>query len=119
MRRKSVNWLQLPLSLLLMASLWACGDEGPVAATVAINLSLVTDARQAQNSSVPSPLVGWIRRWIPTTSLASDQSVEEISSILVQIAGPGISVPASTTVSVSNPTSAGVIPVSIQAPTGP
>jgi len=119
MRRKSVNWLQLPLTLLLMASLWACGDEGPVAATVAINLSLVTDARQAQNSSIPSPLVGWIRRWIPTTSLASAQSVEEISSILVQISGPGISVPASTTVSVSNPTSAGVIPVSIQAPTGP
>ena len=119
MRRKSVNGLQLPLGLLLMASLGACGDDGPVAATVAVNLSLVTDARQAQNSSIPSSIVAWIHRWLPSTSLASAQSVTEISSIQVQISGPGISVPASTTVSVSNPTSAGVIPVSIQAPTGP
>ena len=119
MRRKSVKWLQLPLGLLLMASLGACGDEGPVAATVAVNLSLVTDARQAQNSSIPSRLVAWIQRWLPSANLASAQSVEQISSIQVDIAGPGISVPASTTISISNPSSGGVIPVSIQAPTGP
>src|SRR5215207_3713288 len=117
MRRKSVNWLQLPLGLLLMASLWACGSEG--SATVAINLSLVIDARQAQNSSFPSRLVAWIRGWLPSANLASAQSVEEISSIQVEIAGPGISVPASTRVSVSNPTSGEVISVRIQAPPGP
>lgn len=119
MRWKSFNWLQFPLGLLLMASLWACGDEGSVAPTVAVNLSLLTDARQAHNSSIPSRLVAWIHEWLPSVTLASAQSIEEISSIQVQISGPGIPVPASTTVSVSNPTSAGVIPVSIQAPTGP
>ena len=119
MRRNSVNWLQLPLVLLLMASLWACGDEGQVEPTVAVNLSLVTDARQAQNSSITSRLAAWIYGWLPGANLASAQSVEEIASIQVQISGPGISVPASTTISISNPSSGGVIPVSIQAPTGP
>ena len=118
-KRKSVNWLQLPLGLLLMASLCACGSEGSIEPTVAINLSLVIDARQAQNSSIPSRLVAWIHGWLPSANLASAQSAEEISSIQVEIAGPGLSVPASTTVSVSNPTSGEVIPVSIQAPPGP
>ena len=119
MRMKSVNRLQLPLGLFLLASLWACGSEGSIEPTVTINLSLVIDARQAQNSSIPSRLVAWIHGWLPSANLASAQSVEEISSIRVEIAGPGISVPASTTVSVSNPTSGEVIPVSIQAPPGP
>jgi len=119
MRRKSVNWLQLTLGLLLMASLWACGSEGSIEPTVAINLSLVINARQAQNSSIPSRLVAWIHGWLPSANLASAQSVEEISSIQVEITGPGILVPASTTVSVSNPTSGQVIPVRIQAPPGP
>ena len=114
-----MNWLQLPFGLLLMASLWACGSEGPIEPTVGINLSLVIDARQAQNSSIPSRLVAWIRGWLPSANLASAQSVEEISSIQVEIVGPGISVPASTRVSVSNPTSGEVIHVSIQAPPGP
>ena len=114
-----MNWLQLPLGLLLMASLWACGSEGSIEPTVGINLSLVINARQAQNSSFPSRLVAWIRGWLPSANLASAQSVEEISSIQVEITGPGISVPASTRVSVSNPTSGEVIHVSIQAPPGP
>ena len=114
-----MNWLQLPLGLLLMASLWACGSEGSIEPTVGINLSLVIDARQAQNSSFPSRLVAWIRGWLPSANLASAQSVEEMSSIQVEITGPGISVPASTRVSVSNPTSGEVIQVSIQAPPGP
>jgi hypothetical protein len=119
MRRKSVNWFHLPLVLLLMASLWACGDEGSVAPTVAVNLSLVTHPRQAQNFSIPSRFVAWIQEWLPSANLASAQSVEEISSIQVEISGPGISVPASTTISISNPISGAVIPVRIQAPTGP
>src|SRR6476620_7558589 len=119
MRRKSMNWLQLPLGLLLMASLWACGSEGSIEPTVGSNLSLVINARQAQNSSFPSRLVAWIRGWLPSANLASAQSVEEISSIQVEITGPGISVPASTRVSVSNPTSGEVISVKTQAPPGP
>src|SRR5688572_15544961 len=119
MRWKSVNWLQLPLGVLLMASLWACGSEGSIEQTVGINLSLVIDARQAQNSSIPSRLVACIRGWLPSANLASAQSVEEISNIQVDITGPDISVPASTRVSVSNPTSGAVIPVRIQAPPGP
>ena len=114
-----MNRLQLPLGLLLMTSLSACGSEGSIEPTVAINLSLVIDARQAQTSYIPSRLVAWIRGWLPSANLAWAQSVEEISSIQVQIVGPGISVPASTTVSVSNPTSGQVIPISIQAPAGP
>jgi hypothetical protein len=86
---------------------------------VGINLSLVIDARQAQNSSIPSRLVAWIRGWLPSANLASAQSVEEISNIQVDITGPDISVPASTRVSVSNPTSGAVIHVRIQAPPGP
>ena len=119
MRRKSVNWLQLLLSLSLMASLWACGSEGSIEPTVTINLSLVIDARQAQTSSIPSRLAAWIHGWLPSANLAWAQSVEEISSIQVQIVGPGISVPASTTVSVPNPTSGQMIPISIQVPPGP
>jgi len=114
-----MNWLQLPVGLLLMASLWACGSEGSIEPTVGINLSLVIDARQAQNSSFPSRLVAWIRGWLPSANLASAQSVEEMSSIQVEITGPGISVPASTRVSVSNPTSGEVISVKTQAPPGP
>ena len=119
MRRKSVNWIQLPLGLSLMVSLWACGSEGSIEPTVTINLSLVIDARQAQTSSIPSRLVAWIHGWLPSTNLASAQSVEEISSIQVEISGPGMSVPASTTISVSNPSSGALIPVRIQVPTGP
>lgn len=114
-----MNWLNLPLVLLLMASLWGCGDEGRVEPTVDVNLSLVTHGRQAQNFSIPSRLVAGIQGWLPRANLASAQSVEEISSIHVEISGPGMSVPASTTISISNPTSGEVIPVRIQAPTGP
>jgi hypothetical protein len=96
----------------------ACGDEGSVVSTVAVNLSVVTDAPQAKNSSI-FRLVAWIDRWLPSANLASAQSVDELSSIQVEIAGPGISVPVTTTVPVSKPTTGGVIPVSVQAPTGP
>jgi hypothetical protein len=100
-----------------MASVSACGSEGSIEPTVAVNLSLVIDAPQAQ-TSIPHRLAAWIHGWLPRANLAWAQSVEEISSIQVQISGPGMPVPAGTTVSVSNPTSGQVIPVSLQAPAG-
>jgi hypothetical protein len=48
----------------------------------------------------------------------AQQGVTDIASIQVQITGPGIASPATTTVPVSNPTSGQEIPVSIQAPVG-
>ena len=111
--------LNLALGLWLLASLSSCGSDSSSGQTVVVNLSLIVDARQAQNSSIPSRLVAWIRGWLPSANLASAQSVEEISNIQVDITGSDISVPASTRVSVSNPTSGAVITVRIQAPPGP
>jgi hypothetical protein len=110
--------LQLTLGLLLMASLSACGSDSSNGQTVAVNLSLIVDARQAQQQSVSSRLVAWIQRWFPGAAPAWAQSVDEIAEIEVQITGPGIGTPAITTVPVSNPTSGQQIPVSVQAPVG-
>jgi List-Bact-rpt repeat protein len=107
-------------SLLLVAGLAACASDSSDSKTVAVNLSLVIDGRQAQHRSAPSKLFSWIERWFPGgTSAWAQQSVTDIASIQVQITGPGIPTPASTTVPVSNPTSGQEIPLSVQAPVGP
>ena len=110
--------LNLALGLWLIASLSSCGSDRPSGQTVAVNLSLIVDARQAQDYSISSRLVAWFNRWLPSANHAWAQSVDEIASIQVQITGPGISTPASTTVPVSNPSSGQEIPVSVQAPVG-
>jgi hypothetical protein len=109
----------MTLSLLLMASLTACGSDGSNGQTVAVNLSLAINTGQAQNSSVSSRLFAWIERWFPGATPAWAQSVTEIASLQVQISGPGIGTPPTTTVPVSNPSSGQLIAVSIQAPVGP
>jgi hypothetical protein len=110
--------LHLTLGVLLMTSLPACGPDSSNGQTVAINLSLVVDARQAQITSIPSRVVAWVNRWWPRAHPAWAQSVEEIASIKVHITGPGISTPVSTTMPVSNPSSGQVIAVNLQAPAG-
>jgi hypothetical protein len=105
--------------IFLAAVVAACGSDSPNDQTVAVNLSLVVDSRQVQHRAAPSRLFAWLDRWFPGATPAWAQSVSEIASIQVQITGPGIPVPASTTVQVSNPTSGQEIPVSIQAPVGP
>ena len=104
-------------ALLLVACLAACGSEtdGQMAN---VNLSVIVDGRQAQHRPALSRLFAWIERWFPGAASAWAQAVTDIASIQVQITGPGISTPASTTVPVSNPTNGQAIPVSIQAPVG-
>ena len=104
---------------MLIAVLAACGSDSSNGQTVAVNLSLIVDGRQAQHQPAVSRLFAWIERWFPGATPAWAQSVTEIASIQVQITGPGIPTPASTTVPVSDPTSGQEIPVSIQAPVGP
>src|SRR4026208_449746 len=106
-------------TLVFIAVLAACGSDSSNGQTVAVNLSLIVDGRQAQHHPAVSRLLAWIERWFPGTTPAWAQSVTEIASIQVQITGPGIPTPASTTVPVSNPTSGQEIPVTIQAPVGP
>src|SRR5262245_19322757 len=116
------NKPSLPLvwNIVLVAVLAACASDSSDSKTVAVNLSLVVDGRQAQHRSAPSKLFSWIERWFPGTTPAwAQQSVTDIASIQVQVTGPGIPSPATTTVPVSNPTSGQEIPVTIQAPAGP
>ena len=105
--------------LLVVALLAACGSDNSDGKMVAVNLSLIVDGRQANNQTPVSRLFALMERWFPLVAPAWAQSVTDIASLQVQITGPGIPVPASTTVSVSNPTSGQEIPVSIQAPAGP
>jgi hypothetical protein len=105
--------------LLLIAALAACGSDSSNGQTVAVNLSLIVDSRHAQHRPVSSGLLAWIERWLSGATPAwAQQAVTDIASIQVQITGPGIASPATTTVPVSNPTSGQEIPVSIQAPVG-
>jgi hypothetical protein len=104
---------------LLIAVLSGCGSDSSDGKTVAVNLSLVVNGRQAHHPPAVSRLFAWIERWIPGATPAWAQAVTDIASIQVQVTGPGISTPASTTVPVSNPTSGQEIPVTIQAPVGP
>ena len=106
-------------SLLLIAVLAACGSDSSDGKTVAVNLSLVVDGRQAEHHSIPSRLFAFLERWFPGSRPAWAQSVTDIARINVQISGPGIPAPATADVPVTNPTSGQVIPVSIQAPAGP
>src|SRR5512134_1086471 len=105
--------------LLLVAVLAGCGSDSSNGQMVAVNLSLIVDARQAHHQPTLSRLFAWIERWLPGATPAWAQSVTEIASIQVEIIGPGMPAPATTTVPVSDPTSGQVIPVSIQAPVGP
>jgi len=105
--------------IVLVAVVAACGSDSPNDQTVAVNLSLVVDSRQVQHRPAPSRLFAWLERWFPGGTPAWAQSVSEIASIQVQITGPGIPSPATSTVPVSDPTSGQEIPVSIQAPVGP
>jgi hypothetical protein len=105
--------------LLLVAGLAACGSDSTNGQTVTVNLSLIVNARQAHDQSIPSRMFAWIARWFPGATPAWAQSVSDIASIQVQISGPGIPSPATTTVPVSDPTSGQEIPVSVQAPVGP
>ena len=105
--------------LLFVAGLAACGSDSSNGQTVAVNLSLVVNSRQAHHHSIPSRLFAWIERWLPGATPAWAQAVTDIASIQVQITGPGIPSPATSTVAVSDPTSGQAIPVSVQAPVGP
>ncbi|HET9846464.1 MAG TPA: hypothetical protein VFQ02_11975 [Nitrospira sp.] len=106
------------LGLVLAALLTACGTENN-GQTVTVNLSLIVNSRQAQQAPA-SRLFAWIERWFPGATPAwAQQAVTDIASLQVQITGPGIPAPATTTVPVSDPTSGQEIPVSIQAPVGP
>ena len=106
--------------LVLIAVLAACGSDGSDNKTVAVNLSLVMDGRQAAQRAPLSRLFAWLEQWFPGASPAwAQQAVTDITRINVQISGPGIPAPATADVPVTNPTSGQVIPVSIQAPAGP
>jgi hypothetical protein len=104
--------------LILIAVLAACGD-GTDSQNVAVNLSLIVDAQQARDRMIPSSVFAWLERLLPGARPAWGQAVTDISRINVQISGPGIPVPATADVAVTNPASGKEIPVTIQAPTGP
>src|SRR5262245_59051031 len=111
--------VQTGIGLLFIATLAACGSEQSNGQTVAVNLSLVFNSQQAHNQSTASRLMAFFQRWFPGANTVWAQSVSDISTLNVQISGPGIPVPPTATVPVSNPTSGQDIPVSIQAPVGP
>ena len=106
-------------SLLVIALLAACGSDSSGGKTVAVNLSLIVDGRQVHDWSTTSRMFAWLERWLPGAAPALAQSVTEIARINVQISGPGIPVPATADVPVTDPTSGQQIPVTIQAPVGP
>ena len=78
-------------ALLLIAVLAACGSDTD-GKTVAVNLSLIVDGRQAQHQPAVSRLFAWIERWFPGATPAWAQAVSEIATIQVQISGPGMPV---------------------------
>jgi hypothetical protein len=81
-------------SLLLIAVLAACGSDSSNGQTVAVNLSLIVDSRQAQHRPVSSRLFAWIERWLPGATPAwAQHAVTDVASIQVQITGPGIAAP--------------------------
>src|SRR5690242_4420728 len=88
-------------ALVLIAVLAACG-EGSDSQSVAVNLSLIVDERQAHDRSSPSRLFAWLERWLPGAGPVWAQAVTDISRINVQITGPGIPVPATADVAVTN-----------------
>ncbi len=105
--------------LILIGVIAACDSGSSNGQIVAVNLSLIVDGRQAQYRPLPSRLFAFLERWFPGATPAWAQAVTDIASIQVQITGPGIPVPATATVPVSDPTSGQAIPVSIEAPVGP
>jgi len=113
------TWFSPAFGLLFLAILSACGSPDQNSGTVAVNLSLVMDSQQAQNHLAASRIMAFLQRWIPGAASAQAQSVNDIRTIQVQISGPDIPVPPTTSVPVSDPTSGQEIPVTIQAPVGP
>jgi hypothetical protein len=105
--------------LFFVAILAACGSDSSDGKTVAVKLSLIVDGRQVRDWSTTSRLFAWLERWIPGAPPALAQQVTEITRVNVQISGPGIPVPATADVPVTDPTSGQEIPVTIQAPVGP
>ena len=97
----------------------ACGSEGSNGQTVAVKLSLVFNSQQAQNQPKASRIIAFLQCCIPGTASAQAQSVTEIATIQVQIAGPGIPAPIFLTQAVSNPSSGDEIHFNdIQVPIG-
>ena len=106
--------------LILIGLIAACGSESSHSQIVAVNLSLIVDGRQAQHRPLPSRLFAFLERWFPGAAPAwAQQAVTDITRINVQISGPGIPVPATADVPVTDPTSGKEITVTIQAPVGP
>jgi hypothetical protein len=106
--------------VLCLAAIVACGvDREKSPETVPVNLSLVFPSQQAHRSTPVSRVMAWLERWILGPPAAWAQSVIDISTIQVQVLAPDLPVPSTASVSVPNPTSGQVIPVSIQAPVGP
>jgi hypothetical protein len=120
MSNRPRGMVQILVSGLLSAALlWGCGPEQTqLGETVPVNLSLVLDHQEARGESRPSLLVALVQQWLFGVATAWAQSVSDIATIEVQVSGPDLPVPRTAAVSVSNPTSGQVIPVSIQAPVG-
>ena len=89
--------------LLLVAVLFAACGADTNDQTVAVNLSLIVDGRQAQHRSAPSKFFAWIERWFPDASPAWAQSVTEIAKIDLEISGPGIVPPITRSQTLANP----------------
>src|SRR4029078_7702791 len=64
--------------LILVAVLAACGSDSSDGKTVAVNLSLIVDGRQAQHHPAVSRLLAWIERWVSGAPPTCAQSVTEI-----------------------------------------
>jgi hypothetical protein len=114
----SLSGKALIVGLVLSALLFACGSPDHDT-TVRLNLSLVVDSTQAKHWSLSSRLIAFIERWVIGGTSTWAQAVSDIRTIQVQILGPDLPIPPTTTVSVTNPTSGQEISVSIQAPAGP
>jgi hypothetical protein len=106
--------------VLCLAIVVACGvDREKPPDTVPVNLSLVFNSPQASRSTPFSRVMAWLEHWILGPTAAWAQGVIDITTINVQVLAPDLPVPSTASVSVPNPTSGQVIPVSIQAPVGP
>ncbi len=102
------------------ALLIGCSSGADQSGHVGVNLSLVVPPGQASQAprSAPARLLAFLERWWPGAAPAGAQSVSEITTIQVQITAPDLPGPRSTSVTVDNPTSGQVIPVTMQAPVG-
>jgi len=109
-----IRWLLLGLVLLL--TLPACGPEDHKGDTAVVNLAVVIDPSPPQSAA--SQVLAFIQRWLLGAAPAWAQAVSDIRTLQVQITGPDLPEPRTTSVPVPSPTSGQIIPVSIQAPVG-